>query len=139
MLLLALQLRSPIGPYVVRLTSAYCTKYKDSYESAHLLSAGLCLALDNLPTGPLQVLQNSPPPVLAPQTPPLGSADSSTLYIHPNLDTVHLDGSALITEPCSLHTGLQNSACRRRTESGLRWKKVAELAHTQLRDSAERR
>ena len=53
MLLLVLQLRSPIGQYVVRLTSAYCTKYNDSYESAHLLSAGLCLALDNLPRWPL--------------------------------------------------------------------------------------
>ena len=36
----------------------YSTKYKDSYESAHLLSAGLCLALDTLLTGPpLQVLR----------------------------------------------------------------------------------
>ena len=61
MLLLALQLHSPIGPYVVRLTSAYCTKYKDSYESAHLLSAGLSPTVDALPLAPLQVLQNSPP------------------------------------------------------------------------------
>ena len=63
MLLLVLQLRSPIGPYVVRLTSAYCTKYKDSYESAHLLSAGLYLALDNLLTGPTAGTPDSPPPL----------------------------------------------------------------------------
>ena len=32
---------SPRDPYVASLTSAYCTKYKDSGESALLLSAGL--------------------------------------------------------------------------------------------------
>ena len=73
MLLLVLQLRSPIGLYVVRLTSAYCTKYNGSYKSAHLLSTGLCLALDNLSYWPpLQVLQNFPPQVL-------DSPDSSRL------------------------------------------------------------
>ena len=108
MLLLALQLRSLIGPYVVRLTSAYCTKYKDSYESAHLLSAGLCLALDNLPTGPTAgtpELSSTGPGL--PQTPPLGSADSSAIYIYTaTLCTVHPDGLALVTGPGSLHTGL---------------------------------
>ena len=82
MLLPALQLRSPIGPYVVRLTSAYCTKYKDSYESAHLLSAGLYLALGALPLVPLQVLQTLLPRSRTPQALTLGSAGSSGLAPH---------------------------------------------------------
>ena len=51
----------------------------DSGESAHLLSAGLYLALNKLPPDPLQALRNSPPTSPDLQTLPPGSVGSASL------------------------------------------------------------
>ena len=53
---------------------------KDSWESAHLLSAGLYLDMYTLPAGSTAGTPDSPPPSRTLQTPPLSSAGSPTVY-----------------------------------------------------------
>ena len=72
---------------------------------------------------------DSPPLSRTPCTPPPGSVDSPAIYIHGTLEHSAPRWLRFGTEPSSLHTGLQNSACRRRTESD---------SLTQHRDSARR-
>ena len=57
-----------------------------TYEPAHLLSAGLCLALDSLLTDPTAGTPDSPPTSRTPRTPPLGSVDSPAIYTHGTLE-----------------------------------------------------
>ena len=59
------------------LTSAYCTKYKDSYESAHLLSAGLYHYVHPSPLAPAAG---------TPDSSTHSSTDSSTVYIYSTLE-----------------------------------------------------
>ena len=75
------------------LTSAYCTKYNDSYESAHLLSAGLYHYIHSLPAGSTAGTPDSS--LTAPRAPPQ--------YVHGTLDHSAPGWLSTRTEPDSLH------------------------------------